>query len=112
MQIYMGAEAHLSSRAIMITLTIHHVFAYIAAIYRKWEIEHHGVPDINGIPRGKIESVLATIEMFIVCVVLGYTINYMSSLDYDHFHEEPLVHYWAIVDCMIMLCSIFYNYLS
>ena len=112
MQIYMDEDAHTSSAAIMITLTTHHVFAYLSALYRKWEIERFGKPDINGLMRGKVESILATLELFIVCVVVGYTLNYMSTLDEKEFHEHPLVNYWMIIDCLIMITSILYSYLS
>ena len=46
------------SHAIIYTLIVEHVFAYLAGFYRKWEIEKYGVMDINGVYRGPKEYVL------------------------------------------------------
>jgi hypothetical protein len=86
--------------------------SYLAALYRKWEIERFGTPDVNGFMRGKVESALGTLELFVVCVLIGYTLNYMIALDKKEFHKYPLVNYWMIIDCFLMITSIFYTYLS
>ena len=40
------------SGVIMIALIIEHIFAYMSGIFRKWEIEHFGKLDVNGVMRG------------------------------------------------------------
>jgi len=104
----MNEDSAGATRFIVISLLAHHVFAYISSLYRKWEIEHHGKPDINGIMRGKVESMLSTVEMFIICVLSGYTLNYLFAFTYEEFHAIPIIHYWVIVDCLLMFISMGY----
>lgn len=43
---------------ILATLMIEHIFSYISAIFRKWEIALKGVQDLNGIFRAPKEYTL------------------------------------------------------
>lgn len=69
--------------AISFVLMGEHVFAYCTGIYRNWEIEHYGKLDINGILRAKTESMLSTFEIFLDCIIFGYSANYMFGLTWD-----------------------------
>lgn len=65
------------SNEIMVALILEHVFSYIAGIFRQWEINRYGKVDINGVFRAKKESFLSTVEIFIDCIIFGFSINHM-----------------------------------
>ena len=65
---------------ICICLLVHHLFSYVASVFRKWEIEKYGQVDVNGVLRAQKESFLSTIEIFAGCLITGYTINYFVHL--------------------------------
>jgi len=67
-----------------------HVLSYMVSFYRKYSIDKRGKPDINGVLRGKCESLLGTLEILFASVCLGYTINYlmnMSAEGWIEFHD-------------------------
>jgi hypothetical protein len=45
---------------ILWALVIEHVLSFSIEWFRKYEIERSGILDINGVPRGKYESMLGT----------------------------------------------------
>ena len=91
---------------------IEHIYAYITGYYRKWEIEKYGQMDLNGIYRAPKEYVMQVIEIFIDCIIFGYSINSLMKSDYESFHREvPIIHYWILIDCILMFFTIFYVYL-
>ena len=63
--------------------------------------------------RGKTESLLGTMEILIASMTMGYTINYLVSMNADNwiqFHDQALFHYWMVVDTLLMLMTIAYTY--
>jgi hypothetical protein len=72
----------------MVSCFSEHLFSYICAIYRHRDIKKNGRYDINGVKRAVKESKLASMQFFIVCIIIGFTINHF--LDPDHwadFHD-------------------------
>lgn len=61
-------------------LVSEHVFSYVIAIFRKYDIEKNGVLGINGVPRGRVESLLAQVQNFVVCLIIGFCIKFKVSL--------------------------------
>jgi len=66
--------------------------------------------DINGIQRAPKETIIQIFEILIDSIILGFFMNHLISMDENDFHGQPLVHYWLIVDCIIMFFTIFYVY--
>lgn len=66
---------------IIIALLCEHVFAYISTLFRAWEIDHHGKMDVNGIIRGPKESILKSFEVFVDCLIVGYSAHFILTLD-------------------------------
>ena len=97
---------------IAICLLVHHIFSYLSATFRKWEIEKHGQVDLNGVMRAKKESFIRTIEIFTGCLISGFTLNYSLLVASDEINQNPLIHIWLIVDCVLMLCLFLYVYLT
>jgi len=100
------------SALIMIVLMCEHIFSYCAGIFRNWEIEKYGKLDINGIVRAKKESMLSTFEIFLDCIIFGYSTNYLFGLSTDFYSSAPYVHFWIVFDCCMMLLSLIYIYLT
>lgn len=46
------------SKPILIAFFIEHIFSYFCTLFRKWELEHYGQLDINGILHGPKETLL------------------------------------------------------
>ena len=68
--------------------------------------------DLNGIYRAPKEYILQVIEIFIDCIIFGFAINSMMKQDEITFHKKvPTVHYWIVIDCVLMFFTIFYVYL-
>ena len=45
-----------------------------------------GVLDVNGVMRAPIESAFKSVEVFFDCILCGYVVHYMSSLDSETLH--------------------------
>lgn len=91
-------------------LVVEHIFSYLTGYFRKWEINNYGQMDINGIQRAPKETIIQIFEILIDSIILGFFMNHLISMDENDFHGQPLVHYWLIVDCIIMFFTIFYVY--
>ena len=65
-----------SSNTIMLTLLIEHIFSYICAFYRSYDIEKNGKIDINGVKRASKELFIGNIQFFIACIIIGFSINH------------------------------------
>ena len=101
-----------SSNAILIALVAEHIFSYGAGIFRSWEIEHYGHMDVNGVMRAQKESFLSTIEIFIDCLIMGYSLNYLNNLTPEEFNSLPYIHIWIIIDCCLMFLTLAFVYLT
>ena len=107
-----GITPNSTSNAIIFALILEHIFAYCSGIFRKWEIEHYGKLDVNGVYRAQTESFLSTIEIFVDCIIFGYTISHLLNLSYEDFQAEPYIHFWIILDCIIMFTTLGFVYLT
>lgn len=67
---------------------------------------------MNGVLRGKFESLLGTVDMFASSILFGYTINFFSQMTWIQFHAYPLYHYWIIFDCQLIMLQLGYAYLG
>ena len=89
-------------------MLLEHIFAYIASNYRKWEIARYGAQDSEGIFHAPKEQVLSKLQIFVDCIIFGFCINYVLQMESEHFHEDPYVHYWIVLDCMFTLLTLGY----
>jgi hypothetical protein len=64
-------------------LLIHHLVAYLFAIYRKMDLMQRGKPDINGVIRAPRESLMATFEILGSSIIFGYIINKLLEMEYQ-----------------------------
>ena len=79
--------------------------------FRKWEIQRYGVMDINGIYRAPKEYILQTVEIFIDCMIFGFSINHIID-NKEFLHDEPYINYWIITDCILMFITLAYTYVG
>ena len=88
-----------------------HLFSYACHMFRLHEIQKNGYPDVNGILRAPIESILSTVETFFDCLLFGYTLKHLIDTR-DYIHDYPFITYWLVVDMIIMFFSLGYNYMT
>lgn len=58
-----------------------HVATYFIELFRRYDIEKNGVMDINGVPRAPCESILGTIQYFVICFLIGYIIKELIAVE-------------------------------
>jgi hypothetical protein len=109
---HMNKEAHAKSNLILFSLVVEHIFAYFSGLFRVWEIKHYGKLDINGVARAQKETFLKTFEVFMDCLIFGFTINHIFSLSWKDFQDHPYVHFWMIIDFMVMFLTLSYVYMT
>lgn len=73
------------SDQVLYVLLGEHVFAYFSGIFRVWEIKNYGKVDINGVARAQKETLLKTFEIFIDCLIFGWTMNHIFSMTWVEF---------------------------
>lgn len=95
--------------AIFAGLMIEHVSSYFIELFRRYDIEKNGVLDINGVPRAKFESLLATLQYFFICFMIGFILQKLIAIDRtDCPIRIALCLQWTIVDMSIMLLTRIY----
>lgn len=82
---YVNEESARKSNYIMYVMIGEHIFAYFSGIFRDWEIKHYGKLDINGVARAQKETFLKTLEVFIDCMIFGYTMNHIMTMSWKDF---------------------------
>ena len=105
-------EQSYKSIFIMISLLITHILAYIAACFRKWEIQRYGQMDLNGVFRAPKEYVLQTVEIIIECIIIGFSINHLIQGGKEAFHQQSYINYWVIFDCVLTFQTLGYSYFT
>ena len=105
-------DIHRKSDHVMIVMVFEHIFAYCSHLFRVWEIENYGMVDINGVSRAKKESALKTLEVFIDCLIFGFTFNHFFSMTYEQFQAHPYVHFWIITDFTVMFLTLGFVYMT
>ena len=103
---------HDSSLNILWFLVFEHIFSYCSGLFRTWEVSKYGQMDVNGILRARREDMLKTVEIFIDCIIFGYSINHLVNLSEKDFHDLPYIHYWIIIDCILMFFTLAYVYVT
>ena len=87
----------------MFSLLIEHILSYIIGIYRKYEIENFGKPDVNGVFRAKKETFLRNLEILIDCILVGWITKHLVMLDDNEMHKYAYYSYWMTIECILML---------
>lgn len=82
-----------------------HIFSYLASYIRRQEIRRFGLPDINGVLRGRIESILSSCSLLVSCVIIGYVINLIFYMPHHEFEDNVIFYYWVFIDLMFMLTN-------
>jgi hypothetical protein len=80
-----GVTPNQTSNGIIFALILEHIFAYCSGVFRTWEIANYGKLDVNGVYRAKTESFLSTVEIFVDCIIFGYTISHLFGLSSQEF---------------------------
>lgn len=73
------------SDQVLFVLISEHLFSYISGYFRTWEIKKYGKVDINGVARAQKETLLKTFEVFIDCLIFGWTMNHIFSMTWKEF---------------------------
>lgn len=95
--------------AIFVALLIEHVTSYFIELYRRYDIAKNGQLDINGVPRAKTESALATFQYFYICFLIGYILKELVEINRQHVPPNVnLCLQWLVVDCVLMLMTRLY----
>jgi len=87
---------------ICVGLLIEHIFSFGCTFFKDWDIKHNGKFDINGIKRATKESFLSNVQFFLVCIIIGFTINHLATLSRNEFEENILMVYWISIECFLM----------
>lgn len=96
-------------QTIFIGLMIEHVASYFIELFRRYDIEKNGVLDINGVPRAKAESLLATIQYFFICFMIGFILQKLINIERDKCPIWiSLCLQWTIIDMSLMLLTRMY----
>jgi hypothetical protein len=85
-------------------LFIEHVLSWLIAKFRHYDIEKSGRMDINGVKRAKTELKLSSIQFFVSCIILGFTIKHLFVLE-NFFTVDTMKTQWIIIDCVIMFLT-------
>ena len=109
---YYNVEDLKGSKVILTTLLIEHTFAYASTLFRAWEVDYEGKLDVNGIMRGPKETILKSIEVFVDCIIVGYSINFVLNLSQEDVSQANLSLKWIIIDNIMMICTLAYVYFS
>jgi len=72
----------------------------------------NGKADINGVFRAKTEWRLQVFEVFMDCVIFGYTLKHLLEMTSDQFYFEAYYSFWIVIDCTLMLFIAPYAYQS
>ena len=91
---------------IFTALLIEHVASYFIELFRRYDIKYNGKLDINGVPRAKSESFLATLQYFYICFLIGYILKEVIEIDRDIMpFQINMGLQWLIVDGILMLST-------
>ena len=72
---------------IMFCLLLEHILSYISEIYRDYEVANYGKPDVNGVYRAKIETILRNFEIFFDCILVGWIMKHLIMLESKDLHD-------------------------
>ena len=89
----------LQANIIFWALIVEHSCSLVISIFRQWDIQENGKLDINGVPRAKTESKIEFVQIFFACLLTGYTIKFLTGLDYQQRLTLGFACTWMCVDC-------------
>jgi hypothetical protein len=100
-----------ATEAIFWIMFVEHLITYCLHYFRQKEVEMRGVLDVNGVMHAPIESALKSIEVFFDCILCGYVVHYMSSMESEKLHAQAFYSYWILIDVVIIFFAHFFNYI-
>ena len=103
-----------SADTLLAILLVEHVISYIFCYYRKWEIDHQDKLNLSswGNEYGPKEYCLRIFEMILDILIFAFIALTLNGLTEAQLHNNPLVHYWVIVDIFIMVLTLPYTIVS
>lgn len=97
-----------STNFIMYLLFVEHLISYGCAYYRYADIAKNGKMDLNGVIRAKKELSLQNFQLFVTCIIIGYTVKHLLEMSTTDQLSQSYQLYWIIIDCIIMISTSFY----
>lgn len=94
----------------LIAFLILHVCSYVGHYFRLHDIKLNGKPDINGVYTAKTEAIFQNIEIFIICILVGFTVKHLIDMDTASFHLEGVHTYFLILNSTITFFTKAYIY--
>tara|TARA_B110000285_G_C15113827_1_gene612808 strand:- start:37 stop:564 length:528 start_codon:yes stop_codon:yes gene_type:complete len=93
-----------TSNFILMTLLIEHIISWFIFKFRHYDIEKNGRMDINGVKRAPVELKLSSLQFFVSCIILGFTLKHMLQQE-EFYKKEQLKTLWIIIDCLLMFLT-------
>jgi hypothetical protein len=59
-----------------------------------------------------MEQRLGSFVIFCECILFGVTLNYLVSLEFEKYSENPFTNLWITFDCFLMSLTHIYGYMS
>jgi len=97
---------------ILLVLLVEHIFSYFFGIFRNREIDQHGKPNSYGIEYAPKEFCLRVFEIILDLAIFVWITLYLVGISQELMHNIPLIHYWVIIDMVIMFFTLPYSYFS
>lgn len=89
-----------STNFLIAMLFAEHILSWLITKFRHYDIEKNGRMDINGVKRAYHELKLSSIQFFISCIILGFTIKHLFVLE-GFYTIDQMKNQWIIIDCLI-----------
>lgn len=88
-----------------------HIFSYLSMLYRRREIRLYGMPDVNGVLRGQLESYLTSVSVLLSCLIIGFIGNIIVRMPAEEIQASSGFYYWVMIDMILMptLHGFFYH---
>jgi hypothetical protein len=68
-------------KVVFIALNCRHALSWVIELFRRWEIEKYGKVDVYGVPGGKYEGILGSIQYFLIIFLIGFVSKELSGID-------------------------------
>ena len=87
-----------------------HIYSYVGHYFRLHDIKLNGKPDVNGVYTAKKEAIFQNIEIFVICMLVGFTIKHLIDMEQESFHIEGVHTYFLILNSTITFFTKAYIY--
>ena len=94
----------------MIALLILNILSYIIFYYSQWDIRLNGIPDVNGVCRGKKEFIANNIEIFAISMFVGFAIKHIHDINGNQI--KGVKTYFLIMSSLVLFFTKAYIYLG